>query len=592
MPPNKFLNAALCGRSHSPSRNNQAGTSAGGATRSNVSVSQNVGAISGTVQEDRPLTLPFQDSDIKTRSATLKLIQKEFRHESRFGISKGPAGLFGDTFVLEDQTAFVNATFPFTSGIAKRSVAARVHFDLEEFKPTKFSDYDEMYKFLDKPNWHGLDWQSDEYFGRARMTCAHWYLTPVNKLPFSLHDNQVEGLLDGDETLAQALEKDKVYVIDHSGYTGLNVINKPGYHMTYPTAVFYYSEKEGQLMPIAIQTSSFLHLGMVVTPKSGEGDWLLAKMIVNSMDFWRSNDVDHFIDVHIAIEPINTAKFRTLSKDHPVYVIVDALMRQNTGLIASGQLLLLSDGGDFSLFAASGIAEKLSLAARQAGWSYFNDIPTTDKRLTKFPAFKYLNAHYQAIIDLMTDLINAFYDSDDAIVQDTELQAFAHDVSSSEFGAVAGFPTEFSSRADLVKTLALLQYKVSVRHHAINSFTLQWSTGTPYAPWAFYKPIPVLPGYVTMDNIMEWMPPMDDAVRAWTTSNKFFTPLTVENQAYWIYNNTRIVSNAGAVKALSKFRRKMDELSKAIQTDPECGGNKTLPWKTLDPHLMPNYVYI
>ncbi|KAJ3019570.1 UNVERIFIED_CONTAM: Arachidonate 5-lipoxygenase [Siphonaria sp. JEL0065] len=561
------------------------------ATTNSASVAASDGSICNAQFVDN-LSLPSEDSATVTRAASLAITQQEFLHVTRLGISKGPGGLFGSQFAVGDQTEFYSKIADWENDISARALKARVDFQISGYKVENLDSYNIIYDYLDTPKWVGRDWSSDEFFGRARMTYAYWFLQPISKtLPFAVTDAQVAGLLDDDETLESALNDEKLYVVDHSAYFALGIINKHKYHLTFPVALFYYSNKKEQLMPIAIQIHPVTHPELVFTPNSGSGDWLLAKLIVNGVDFWRSNDVDHFIDTHIAIEPIQTSKFRTLAPNHPVNVIVSTLMKQNTGIVASGQLLLLTDDGVFELNAASTLAEELALAAKQATWSFFDDKPVTDPRLTKFPAFKYLNLHYEAIYDLVKNLINIYYDSDEAVKNDHEVQAFAHDASSFFHGNIAGFPKSFHSKKDLIDTLALLQYKVSVRHHAYNSFTFQWAGGFPLAPWAFYKPIPTTSDTVTLENIIEWLPPIDHAARAWSSINGFFVPLKQHEQTYWIYNDTAIATPKTAC-ALKGYRDAMDILADAIRMDKQAGANELIPWTTLDPHELPSYVYI
>jgi hypothetical protein len=166
------------------------------------------------------------------------------------------------------------------------------------------------------------------------------YIAQTKTLPFQLNSAQmtkVSSLLDLGDTIQNALAKGNIYVEDHSDLANPNTWNvKPsfsGRYMGLATGIFYFSVTSNSLIPLAIRMDVN---GLIVTPKDGTEEWLLAKFNLNAITTWRSQWVDHFTENHFAIQPITTSAYRTMATNHPVYIMVQEATKVNPGIIASG----------------------------------------------------------------------------------------------------------------------------------------------------------------------------------------------------------------------------------------------------------------
>jgi hypothetical protein len=131
---------------------------------------------------------------------------------------------------------------------------------------------------------------------------------------------------------------------------------------------------------------------------------------------------------------------------------------------------------------------------RNASWSFFTKTPNDEvktRNLQKlvdsgeFKAYEFKKNLYDALRDLIDNLVNAYYDSDEQVEKDAELQAFAADASGFFNGRVVGFPSSFETRKQLIKTITYIHYLTAVRHHYMNSVATFWNYAIPWAPSSF-----------------------------------------------------------------------------------------------------------
>lgn len=79
----------------------------------------------------------------------------------------------------------------------------------------------------------------------------------------------------------------------------------------------------------------------------------MAKIIFNNADAWQQA-VQHFVDSHLMVEPINVARLRHLSNNHPISALLKPfffIIHSNT--IQADELLLNKGGGFDGAFSLS-----------------------------------------------------------------------------------------------------------------------------------------------------------------------------------------------------------------------------------------------
>jgi hypothetical protein len=141
-------------------------------------------------------------------------------------------------------------------------------------------------------------------------------LQPSESLPFTLHDDLTHNITG--QTLTGLLSSNRLFYVDHRAQGKLERA-VDGKYSAACDAFFYISESSSEFLPLAIRTNTDNDL--VYTPQDSENDWLLAKIMFNTNDFFMGQ-FHHLANTHYVTEVAHQAAVRTLSDDHPVLAIM------------------------------------------------------------------------------------------------------------------------------------------------------------------------------------------------------------------------------------------------------------------------------
>jgi hypothetical protein len=135
-----------------------------------------------------------------------------------------------------------------------------------------------------------------------------------DELPFTV-DSAIVTNLTG-VVLESLHATGRLFYADHTAQANLSRTTR--YAAAYE-AYFYIHPKSGDFLPLAIRPNAGSDL--IYTPLDQASDWLLAKIMFNTNDFWYGQWY-HFAATHEVIEIIYEAAIRTLSDDHPVLAML------------------------------------------------------------------------------------------------------------------------------------------------------------------------------------------------------------------------------------------------------------------------------
>lgn len=164
------------------------------------------------------------------------------------------------------------------------------------------------------------NYTQDIFFSMERLSTNPFSLKRLHpkkdKLPFDLEESTV-GKITG-KSLADLHAAGRLFFIDHS------------YQAKYPkikdryaaacSAYFYIHPASQEFLPLAIKTN--VGSDLIYTPSDDANDWLLAKMMFNSNDFF-FGQVLHLDSTHAVAEIVHEAALRTISEKHPVRAFLD-----------------------------------------------------------------------------------------------------------------------------------------------------------------------------------------------------------------------------------------------------------------------------
>ncbi|VAH38173.1 unnamed protein product [Triticum turgidum subsp. durum] len=417
-------------------------------------------------------------------------------------------------------------------------------------------------------------WRTDEEFARQTLAGTNPLsielvtgLPLTSKLDRALYGDQDSKITKehieknlGNMTVAQAIEKDRLYVVDHHDWVMpyLKRINElPGdeekgeisERKSYATRTLFFLQDDSTLKPLAIELSSphpeDERLGAtstVYTPpdqlKAGEAAsdtftaWDLAKAHAASNDACKNNYVLHWLRTHATMEPVVIAANRQLSvlliKDYPYAV----------------------DGLEI--------------------WT--------------------------AIKEWVTDYCAIYYaEGDGAVAGDSELQAWWSEVRNVGHGDLSDAPwwPAMDSVGDLVETCATIIWLGSAYHSAVSFGQYAYNGFVPNRPTVTSGEMPAGAGAaVTEAEFLGHITPKNEAfgLMALTMSPpvKPGEPLMGERP-----DTARWTSEQRAAKALLEFNAKLDAVAEAVKKRNADGalrnrnGPVEVPYTLLAPRADP-----
>merc|ERR1719376_298202 len=392
------------------------------------------------------------------------------------------------------------------------------------FPTTCFEDYHTFHTTLDEDNQEideTIDWKTDEVFGWQILNGVYpLSFKVVKKIPsyFNVTDDDVKDLLRCGTSIESEIKAERLYYADFhemfSQNVGLvNSLRADGKPCEVPHAVcLYYINEEDNFVPICIQLKpndrSYLH-----TADKDSLDWLLAKMWVRncmvSIHEWKY----HYLCTHGFPEPFMVAAFRCLSTSHPIYKLLRPHLRTVNSVNQKGREVLIPKDSFINVLSFDSLSvittfyKKLTLDDL--------DIPKVLHKYgvaNKIPEYHYAQDTmkvWEIIRNYITGIVNLFYKSDKDIVEDSELQEFAHESALFGFGwqdkNTRGVPSQFKTREELINLVTVVVATSSAQHAAVNFGQWDHNKFIPMNPPIMVQP-PHKKGEGTMNRIMESLP--------------------------------------------------------------------------------------
>jgi arachidonate 15-lipoxygenase len=97
---------------------------------------------------------------------------------------------------------------------------------------------------------------------------------------------------------------------------------------------------------------------------------------------------------------------------------------------------------------------------------------------------------WDAIQDFARQYIDVYYPTDNDVTQDSEINAWAHDISAKDRGRIPGFPGNFQSKKGLAETLGHIIFHCTAHHSCIHFNQYSYPGFVPNMPYAAYVPPP------------------------------------------------------------------------------------------------------
>ncbi|ELW63634.1 Arachidonate 12-lipoxygenase, 12S-type [Tupaia chinensis] len=186
-------------------------------------------------------------------------------------------------------------------------------------------------------------------------------------------------------------------------------------------------------------------------------------------------------------------------------------------------------------------------------------------------------------------IIHLFYQMDDAVRGDPELQAWCQEVT--EVGLCQaqdrGFPLSFQSRAQLCHFLTMCIFTCTAQHAAINQGQFDWYSWVPNGPCSMRMPPPTTKESVTMDTVMRSLPDVWKAclqmTACWLLSRR------QPDMVVLGHHKEEYFSGPEPKAVLRQFQKDLYDLEREIGARNE---QLDLPYEYLKPSCIENSVTI
>ncbi|KAI7463496.1 Lipoxygenase [Hortaea werneckii] len=538
-----------------------------------------------------PYTVPQSTLDKVIRSAGIATKRLGFNYG--LPLAGGPAyptGLLGLARIATDLLSFQLDVTPQLVNVALDDTAAALavadYNGLETLE-----DYTKLYdgqweNSMPSSNFDGVltNFTDDRFFSMERLANSPYAvrrLEPgVDSLAFEFDEGLATNLTT--LTLQELFDTGRLFYADYRDQKDLQPTAR---YSAACDAYFYIHPESDDFLPLAIRTNSGGNL--IYTPADDFEDWTLAKIMYNVCDIWFAQ-WDHLARTHETAHIAYMAAIRTLSEEHPVMTILNRLMFE---------IFAIQPLAAVVLFPIAGAVDQLFAYTGPEAQSYTTNLYENggsgrfQANFFKRDLRAHASAINSAIADFMASFVDSYYDSDDQVAGDTELQDWTDEANGP--ASVLDFPSKISSKETLTEILTHFAHLASVSHHTVNTNELlEVSTTLPMHPDALHAPVPVQKG---VENAADYLPPLDKAILQNTIGGFFARPNLVNTERtianMFADDNMLARMNEQTRRAATEFRSAMQAQSAKVSErmfDAD-GLSQGMPfiWRALDPQVAP-----
>ncbi|XP_078389979.1 arachidonate 12-lipoxygenase, 12S-type [Cetorhinus maximus] len=443
-------------------------------------------------------------------------------------------------------------------------------------------------------------WKEDWFFGyQFKNGCNPCLIRKCTEVPekFPVTNDMVYKSLGG-STLEEEIKKGNIYIIDYKllDRVPANVIKGNQQYIAAPICLLY-QDPGNRLMPIAIQLSQVPGPdNPIFLPSDRENAWLLAKTWVRSSDFQLHQIVYHLCGTHLLGEAFCVAILRQLPAVHPIFKLLTPHTRYTLEINTRARSDLLGKDGVIARVVASGGAGQ-DVIAQKAFQSFTYQAMCLPDNLKERGLEGLKEYYYQedglqlwsAINKYVKGITGLYYNSDQEVLEDTELQAWLKDLVQEGFQELPGveLPAAFQTREELFKFLTMVIFTCSVQHAAVNNGQYDWSCWVPNSPCTMRQPPPTRKDDISVEDLMETLPDMSQSSVQMAFTWHLGRPLP--NKILLGCFKEEYFTEERAKKIIAEFQEELKQIEKRIK---ERNNELPLKYKDLKPSNIENSISI
>ena len=407
-------------------------------------------------------------------------------------------------------------------------------------------DYQNLFQIIYLPS-ISEHFQEDREFAAQRVAGPNPLVIERvrEQLPqnFPVTDDQYQAVMGSDDSLSQAIADKRLYLADYKIFEGIEAGKFPPEYTKYlcaPLALFAVPQAGNcpqSLVPVAIQChqapsekNPIFIPSPTGTPEDQRWSWLIAKTIVQIADANYHELISHLGRTHLLIEPFVIATERELAPNHPLGILLRPHFQGTLFINNAATVGLINKKGIVDATFGGTLDESLRITLEGVrGYPFsFND-----SMLPKFfeqrgvedqetlPDYPYRDDGmliWNAIHDWVTSYLSIYYQNDQDMVNDTELQNWVKSLTGDDGGRMKGFGESNSSgnldihsKTYLIDAVTLIIFTCSAQHAAVNFAQATYMSYSPNMPFAGYQPAPNLANGATQDDYFNLLPPLEQA---------------------------------------------------------------------------------
>ncbi|XP_034712636.1 arachidonate 12-lipoxygenase, 12S-type [Etheostoma cragini] len=363
-------------------------------------------------------------------------------------------------------------------------------------------------------------WKEDSFFGYQCMNGSNpRMIKSCKKLPenFPLVADMVQSSMAPKTNLDKELKAGNIYLLDYAILDGVptNTIRGKPQYIAAPLCLLYQHPDNG-LIPIAIQLEQTPGLDTpIFLPRDPPLAWLLAKMWVRHAEFQVFQLLSHLLRTHLVVEVFCVATLRQLPAVHPIYKLLAPHLRYTLEINCRGRTQLISPNGIFKRVVSTGGDGLLILSQREYKELTYRSLQPrndfSDRGVSQLRNYFYREHSlmmWEAIFSFVSGMVSLFYQSDQDVQEDLELQAWIRDISQEGFAELPNFglSSTLSTREELSTLLSVSIFISTAQHAATNNGQFDWCAWVPNTPCTMRHPPPTDKDAVTMEMIMATLP--------------------------------------------------------------------------------------
>ncbi|CAK9205124.1 unnamed protein product [Sphagnum troendelagicum] len=338
----------------------------------------------------------------------------------------------------------------------------------------------------------------------------------------AISEDHVIGELEG-LSVQQAVSEKKLFVADyHDAFLPFIArINSQKNRAQYATRALFFLRNDNTLKVLALElvlpreTPDGEKMSRVLTPPTDNSKtdymWEIAKAHVANNDLIAHQVFSHFTRCHAVTEPVIIAANRQLSKLHPIYQLMVPHFRHTIEVNSTARLNLLPARGTIEeIYTPREYVVQMASAYYRDHWTFDSNALPNDlikrgmaeressaKHGVKLAVEDYPYAAdgleiWDAMKKWNTDYIDIFYEDDNDIQKDIELQKWYTEYRTVGHGDkkdTPGWP-ELKSKKDLAFIVTTMQWIATAMHAPINFGQYDYAGFMPHHPAITRRLIP------------------------------------------------------------------------------------------------------